>query len=226
MNSPDKHIDTGIDDALASTSTLLKYAASEGLDVTILCSSLDKEVRETKYAKVNNGITYADDLEQVLKSNAKIRLLIWNKLPVRTPELAPGIVNPASGISESFRRLLQLHSPRGLEPAKPGQIDVRITGFVDANAEICHFLCVHGKTPNDWALRIEKPHLPREIGTDRTENGHASGLFIMRDAEAEAIAKLHLPMFENVFNAIEAGVIASMQSQTPREEAVLSPSSL
>lgn len=154
-------------DALRYTADILRRAATEKLNVYMLCNSLGSELRAQTFAKATKS-TFNELVEKVLVAGRNISIFVWGD-PSREK------------VSEEFVRLLrEYEQPR----AGRGVLDVRAGSPEKAHSQpVTHFLMAIGTTgarkkPRSF-IRIELPHAPftpKEI-SDLDTPAHATLFF-------------------------------------------------
>lgn len=117
---------------------VLLHAASNGLDVYMLCSSLRASVRDEGFREFT-GVFFVDCIRDVIVKGADFKILVWNK-PI------PGLISPK----------IQEFIESGDASACKGKLEIRVAG-TDKNADdVCHFIVATDETR--WFVRVEEPH--------------------------------------------------------------------
>lgn len=149
-------------------SDILSEAATHGLDIFMLCGSLNKSWRDD-YFKKATGESFASRLRQVLVKGGDVSIFIWN-------DFSDDLISPE----------MKTLAAEGLRGGFKGKLDISVSGTSANSEKLSHFLIAKSKDDTKWLCRVEANHTAdgdHSLASEVTDNSPEVPAVICRDTK-------------------------------------------
>jgi len=177
-------------DAFRYKHDILLRAADEGLDVYMLCSCLNRALREHEYFKATQR-SFAEDVREVLVARHDVSILVWD-------EVKDGLV------ATSLLDLAREATSRRMW----GKLDIRFSGTTEESENLSHFTIAKSRDDQRWLLRVEEPHKRYFDGPEACDAEVPAAIFFDSE-DAKRYGEPLLKVFHEMFDAVPDREIAS-----------------
>ncbi len=169
--------------ALQYTHDIFLRAASDHLDIFMICESLRDSLRSGLYDKVT-GHTFVESVEEVLRAGNDVSILVWSE-------------RPADYDVPVFRAL----AARARHYA--GRLAIRASGTSDGRERITDFIVAKSRNDSRWIVRVEQPHAEIVDAEIEDETFRVPAAVVFTSAQAQKHGLHLMTIFNKLFNAMD-----------------------